>query len=326
MKIIKVSYLLTSFNRAKYFTKALDNIREFKSKNDELIVIDGGSTDETKKIAKKNKDLIDLFISEEDEGEAHALNKGLLAATGKYIKILTDDDYIYPKQMKVAIKVLERNPELEAVQCGGTSVIQDSKTGIEKIGYYPQIFPEVNIVKQPFHLMTYAPCGLGLIFKRNLLSKIGLFDITYRAVDLHIMSRLVLLKTNFKYLNINLYKHISYEHSGQNFTEDIHKDEVKTLLAYGYWERFINYEDKILSDILGLSKVENGYYMVRIIRFLDKVRTGKLSFFIKYFSYVLKVLFDLKDLYKKIKSLLNKKRNNYLVNEPIEPIRDGKFW
>ncbi len=125
---IRVSYIIGSKNRAKFLKKSLQNIREFITKQDELIVIDGGSTDGTKALVAQNKDIITYFESEKDYGEAHALNKGILCSKGKYIKFLADDDYIYPEAMRYAISVLEKNPDIDALQCGGEAYVFNEKT------------------------------------------------------------------------------------------------------------------------------------------------------------------------------------------------------
>jgi len=46
-------------------------------------------------------------------GEAHGFNKGMMASRGRYVKVLTDDDYFYPDAMRQAITIMEQHPELE---------------------------------------------------------------------------------------------------------------------------------------------------------------------------------------------------------------------
>lgn len=326
----RVSYIITSYNRSAFLSKALDNIREFLTKKDELIVVDGGSKDSTHKVVKKNADIITEFISQKDFGEAHALNKGMLLAKGKYIKILTDDDYIHPDKMKYAVSILEKNPKIDALQCGGTAYFSDRKSAKKTVLFYEQIFPGIKITENPLHLMTYAPCGLGLIFKKEILPIIGLFDIKYRAVDLYIMSRIILHKLNFKYLNINLYDHFNYEHSGENFVNDIHKEEAKVFIDYKMWPKFINFETKIISDVLGLSTEKNGFYFVRIVKLLDKIRTGRFSFLIQFCGLILGLLAKVKTNlgYFKvlIKNAIKKSTQGASNFIPLEPDRDGKFW
>src|SRR5438105_2484462 len=115
-----VSYILATRNRAKFLEKVIKDTKKIIEENDEFIIIDGNSTDETKNIVNKYASSINLFISEPDINQIHATNKGLLSASGKYIKILTDDDLVYPSAMKKAIKVMDKNPEIDILICGGT--------------------------------------------------------------------------------------------------------------------------------------------------------------------------------------------------------------
>src|SRR5438094_178863 len=94
---IRVSYLISTKNRAKYLAQTLHNVREFITPADELIVIDGASTDDTRQVVEANKDIVTSFLSEPDRGEAHGFNKGILLSRGEFIKFVTDDDYIYPQ-------------------------------------------------------------------------------------------------------------------------------------------------------------------------------------------------------------------------------------
>src|SRR6266446_2815268 len=80
---VRVSYLMVTRNRGTYLSKALQNIREFITPEDELIIVDGGSTDDTKRIAAENADIISVFLSEPDRGEGHAVNKGLALIPGR---------------------------------------------------------------------------------------------------------------------------------------------------------------------------------------------------------------------------------------------------
>lgn len=321
MSKIRVSFILATKNRAKHLKKTLENIREFITKQDELIIMDGGSSDATKSLIMKNKDIVTYFESEKDFGEAHALNKAILHSKGKYIKVLSDDDYIYPEAMKKVISIMEVNPDIDALQCGGESYIYDEKTKKEKILFYEQVFPNVEIAKDLLHVITYCPCGLGLILTRRIVSKVGLFDTSFRAADLSYISKLVQYRTNFKYLNINLYKHINYAHSGENYIDEIHYDEGRVYLTHQMWEKLMSVDTKILSKIFGLDHIEKGVEIVRSIKLLDFLRRKKIYFPILFLDLIAKQ--------RNIPSIVKKRFFSSKIqksNPPIPPIRDNKLW
>ncbi len=327
--LVRVSYILTTKNRAKYFAAALQNIREFITKQDELIILDGGSTDETLKVIKKNRDIITYFESEPDFGEAHALNKGILRSQGKFIKILTDDDYIYPKALRLAIRTLEKNPNIDALQCGGEAYDFNEKTGEMKIRFYEQVFPGVKIKHDLLHVTTYCPCGLGLILTRKVISRAGLFDTTFRAVDLNYISKLILSGAEFKYLNISLYKHINYGHSGENLVKDIHRDEARVYINHGMWEQSLKVETPVLEKVLGLDKTSSGRQLLQAIKLLDLLRRKGITFPVVFLAWVA----ERKNTREKIKNFFaeiwSRQKSHQQPQEdyvPIPPKRDGKFW
>ena len=88
----KISVVIPSFNQGEFIEETILSIINQKYPNLELIVIDGLSTDNTLKIIKKYFDSINYFVSEADNGQAHALNKGFLKASGEICAYLNSDD------------------------------------------------------------------------------------------------------------------------------------------------------------------------------------------------------------------------------------------
>jgi glycosyltransferase involved in cell wall biosynthesis len=197
----------------------LQNVREFVTPQDEVIVIDGASTDETSQVIKKHADIIDVFESEPDAGEAHGLNKGILKSRGQIIKFLSDDDYFYPQAMRQAVSVLESHPDIEALQCGGVMYRIDPATGKEKYHF--------TFWKRP-EQASLPPVGLGLFLRRSLIPRVGLLDTDCRFVDLDYHARLLLLRVNFRYLNVKLFRHTLHLHSGRyRFPDRVRVEETR---------------------------------------------------------------------------------------------------
>ncbi len=84
----RISYVLATWNRAAFLRQALEQVRDWIDPQDELIVIDGGSTDDTRSVVASFGNLISRFVSEPDRGEAHAFNKGVLEFAGSLCKVL----------------------------------------------------------------------------------------------------------------------------------------------------------------------------------------------------------------------------------------------
>ena len=88
---IKISIVTPSFNQGRYIQDAIESILNQKHQNFEHIIIDACSTDNTIEILKKYPHL--KWISEPDEGQSDALNKGFKQAEGDIIGWLNADDY-----------------------------------------------------------------------------------------------------------------------------------------------------------------------------------------------------------------------------------------
>ena len=83
----KISIVIPSFNQGSFIEETILSIINQKYPNLELIIIDGLSTDNTLDIIKKYYGSINYFISESDNGQSHALNKGFQMASGIYVHI-----------------------------------------------------------------------------------------------------------------------------------------------------------------------------------------------------------------------------------------------
>ncbi len=80
-----ISIITTVKNGETFFEEALESLRNLKYKNFEHIVIDGGSSDKTLDIIKKNEDYIDYWVSVKDEGIYDGFNLGMKLAQGSNI-------------------------------------------------------------------------------------------------------------------------------------------------------------------------------------------------------------------------------------------------
>lgn len=238
----RVSYILATKDRAQYLERALHLARDVKKPNDELIIIDGLSKDNTPEIVHRHMDIVDVFISEKDMSEGHAFNKGILLSRGKYIKLLTDDDVIYPEAMEQAIQVMEENPEVDILRCGGTR-----QTGEHySIVYVP---PGANYGKQVEDvLFRYGACGIGLVIRRSALSRVGLLNANAVALDVDFLTQCISRNANVKFCRINMFHHPIEDHSGTvKRKQEWEMDIARIRRQYGFSE---SYPQPLLKAVL----------------------------------------------------------------------------
>ena len=203
----RVSYILVTKNRAKFLIKVIKMLKNVKKENDEFIVIDGFSTDSTLKIIKKNKKIIDKYISEPDLSPTHAADKGILLASGKYIKTISDDDIYYEKAMEKAIEVMENNDDIDILECGG--VLYDISSKRSRTLYKK---PGINFAKNTADIFKYGSNGAGYIIRRKSLAKTGIFPLDIVA-DLTFILNSIENGANVKFCRVKLYKQIIHKNN-----------------------------------------------------------------------------------------------------------------
>jgi len=112
---MKISIVMPSFNQAPFIGQAIDSVLSQKGEFDlELIVVDGASTDATVDVLKGYGEAI-RWVSEPDEGQSDALNKGLAMAGGEIMGWLNSDDLYEPGALAAAAEVFAAEPDTQWV-------------------------------------------------------------------------------------------------------------------------------------------------------------------------------------------------------------------
>jgi glycosyltransferase involved in cell wall biosynthesis len=166
-----VSIIIPSYNSGRFLERTLISIFNQDYPNIEIIIIDGGSTDNTADILKKYGHQIKL-LSETDEGEYCAINKGIKMTGGKYIKVIPADDLLHPKATSLFVDYMERHPE--AALAYGQFVFIDQDNNILRY----------SIQYQPFSLKGYlrgkfSHGSMTMMVRKIVFDELGLFDTTY---------------------------------------------------------------------------------------------------------------------------------------------------
>lgn len=110
----KITIVTPSFNQGAFIEKTIKSVLDQNYSNLEYIIIDGGSTDETVEIIKKYEDKINCWISEKDNGQSNAINKGFAKATGEIYAWLNSDDILLPGALDKVAEVAMSNPHYGA--------------------------------------------------------------------------------------------------------------------------------------------------------------------------------------------------------------------
>ena len=170
-KNIKVSVIIPAYNSAKFIREAIESVYSQTYKNLEIIIIDDGSTDDTKKIAQNYNERIKYFY-QKNMGPASARNSGIKKSTGDYIAFLDADDIWEKTKIEKQLSILKKYPKYKFVYCDANFVNSNKIT----IPNYPR---RVEILKGdillPF-INTYFLLLPTIILDSKCISKIGYFN------------------------------------------------------------------------------------------------------------------------------------------------------
>lgn len=178
-----VSIVTPSYNSADFIEAAIASVLAQDYPSLEHIIIDGGSTDGTLEIVAKYEHKL-TWISEPDEGQADALNKGFQRARGEIIGWLNADDMYQPQAVSSAVKYLREHPGIRAVY--GNFNFIDASGQIIHTQHVEPFAPEkllyANIIP-----------NVGLFFRRDILTELkGVNPRLHYVMDWDFVLRLAL--------------------------------------------------------------------------------------------------------------------------------------
>jgi len=107
----KLSVVIPSLNQGRYIEECLQSILDQGYDDTQIIVIDGGSTDSTRKVLERYDDRIAYWEYTADRGQSHALNKGFARAEGDIYAWQNADDFYLPGAFASVLEVFEQQDD-----------------------------------------------------------------------------------------------------------------------------------------------------------------------------------------------------------------------
>jgi len=134
-----ITVVVPSFNQGRFLERTLVSILNQDYANLELIIIDGGSTDETLSVIKKYEKFITCWVSEPDNGQSHALNKGLARATGDIFAWQNSDDLYLPGAFAAVSEAFREHPDITACYGNWVSIDEDDRVTDRHYALLPRL-------------------------------------------------------------------------------------------------------------------------------------------------------------------------------------------
>jgi hypothetical protein len=108
-----ISVIIPCYNHAKFLREAIDSVLAQDVSAHEIIVVDDGSTDNTREVACSYDSV--RYIYQQNKGPAGARNRGIRVSTGEYLVFLDADDRLLPSHFATCLAAFEADPELRLV-------------------------------------------------------------------------------------------------------------------------------------------------------------------------------------------------------------------
>ncbi len=180
-----VSVITPSYNQADFLEDTIKSVLAQDYPAIEYLIIDGGSTDGSVDIIRKYKSELEWWISEPDEGQAAAINKGMMRAKGEIVAWLNSDDLYLPGAVSRAVAEFQSHPQLGLV-FGNAVTIDADGCPIREL-----IFPDWQLEDLiGFRII----CQPAVFMARELYEQVAGLDLNYHfMLDHHLWIRIASL-------------------------------------------------------------------------------------------------------------------------------------
>lgn len=174
-----ISVIIPTYNSSRHICEAVDSVLTQTYKNFEIIVVDDGSSDDTREVLKKYNEKI-RYIFQKNSGPGIARNKGIEIANGEFIAFLDADDAWLPDKLFEQVKIFERDGDAALVYCNGVFVdaignILNKKTANTTASYANQL-KSISFIELVNRRDIYPSL---VLVRKKILQDFGSFEPLY---------------------------------------------------------------------------------------------------------------------------------------------------
>jgi glycosyltransferase involved in cell wall biosynthesis len=175
-----VSVVVPTYNYGRFLGEMLDSVLAQTYRNWECVVVDDGSTDDTKEVVARYSEADGRvrYVGQENRGQPAALNTGLRNFAGEYLQILDADDLIEARKLERQVESLEKHPEFDIVYSRARFFTEGEAGGRE---FEERALPPLGVSGQsgevlPGLLRANIMTVNAPLVRRRVVEAVGLFD------------------------------------------------------------------------------------------------------------------------------------------------------
>lgn len=166
-----ISIVIPTFQGGRYLEQAIQSILSQGYPALELIVIDGGSTDNSLEIIKKYEKSLAYWVSEPDDGQSDAINKGFARATGELVTFLSNDDSYAPGALLDVAERWQQNSQVGAI-IGAFQFMDENGQGLSE-PVLPALTHPAPLDMTLLHPSGYRLHQVSTFYARRALEGVG---------------------------------------------------------------------------------------------------------------------------------------------------------
>jgi glycosyltransferase involved in cell wall biosynthesis len=210
-----VSIIIPNYNNAHFLGDAIQSVLNQTYQNFEVIVVDDGSTDNSRDVVSNYFDRI-RYIWQENKGLGGARNTGIMAAQAEYVGFLDADDQWYPNFLEVMVSLTQKYPDVAIYYSKARYMDEDGEDLPQSVGV--RTIPPDGIYQALLHANFIIPSTV--LAKRSVIIDEGLFDQDCKSLhgceDWDLWLRIA---PNYKFIGIPL-SLVRYRLHGQTFSSN----------------------------------------------------------------------------------------------------------
>ena len=174
-----VSVIIPTYNREGPLQYAMQSVINQTYQFWELIIVDDGSTDNTRDAVEKFRNENIKYLFQKRKGVSAARNRGIMAANGNYLSFLDSDDSFLPHKLETQIESMESSPKYMMSYSNVLFVDNNKEVVIrdEQMHLSGNIYPQMLFMRDCF-ISTPA-----VIVKRKALDEVGGFDVNMKMCE-----------------------------------------------------------------------------------------------------------------------------------------------